>query len=162
MDGIYFKISGSFKGKFEEVAEQMPNIEKRALYHAAYFLRDKIRESLVSAVPKATQRNPKYNDTLVDAVGFTRVDGASLVVNAMGTRKPGSGTYRTRFFEEGTRDRYHKKRNGIKLKKKKYIGKITGTKFFASAVQANRNAAVKMMEDVITEYVDTAFNKNTN
>lgn len=30
MDGIYFKISGSFKGNFEEVAKEMPNIEKRA------------------------------------------------------------------------------------------------------------------------------------
>ncbi len=162
MDGIYFKISGSFKGNFDEIAKEMPNIEKRALYHAAYFLRDKIRQSLVSAVPKATQKNPKYNDTLVDAVGFSRVDGASLVVNAMGTRKTGSGTYRTRFFEEGTVKRYQKKRNGIKLKRKKYIGYIKPTKFFKSAVQANKDAAVKMMEDVITEYVDTAFNKNTN
>jgi len=162
MDGIYFKISGSFNGNFDEIAKEMPNIEKRALYRGAYFLREKIRQSLVSAVPKATQRNPKYNDTLVDAVGFSRVDGASLVVNAMGTRKTGSGTYRTRFFEEGTRDRYQKNINGIKLKKKKYIGKIKPTKFFASAVNANRDATVKMMEDVIAEYVDTTFNKNTN
>ena len=162
MDGIYFKISGSFKGNFDEISRQMPDIEKKALYRGAYFLRDKIRQSLVSAVPKATHRNPKYNDTLVDAVGFSKVDGASLVVNAMGTRKPGSGTYRTRFFEEGTRDRYQKKINGIRLKKKKYIGKIKPTKFFASAVNANREAVVKMMQDVITEYVDTAFNKNTN
>ena len=100
MDGIYFKISGTFKGKFDEVAKDMPRIEKRAIYRAAYFLRDKIRESLVTAVPKATQRNPKYIDTLVDAVGFSKVDGASTIVNAMGTRKKGSGTYRTRFFEE--------------------------------------------------------------
>ena len=38
MDGITLKISGTFKGAFEEIANQMPNIEKRALYHAAYFL----------------------------------------------------------------------------------------------------------------------------
>lgn len=159
MDGIYFKISGTFKGKFDEVAKSMPNIEKRAIYRAAYFLRDKIRESLVTAVPKATQRNPKYIDTLVDAVGFSKVDGASTIVNAMGTRKKGSGTYRTRFFEDGTRERFHKKRNGIRLKKKKSIGKITGTNFFKSAVQANKSAAVQLMEDTIGEYVEKAFNK---
>jgi hypothetical protein len=159
MDGIYFKISGTFKGKFDEVAKSMPNIEKRAIYRAAYFLRDKIRESLVTAVPKSTQRNPKYIDTLVDAVGFSKVDGASTIVNAMGTRKKGSGTYRTRFFEDGTVKRYHKKRNGIKLKKKKYIGYIKPTNFFKSAVQANQNAAVQLMEDVIGEYVEKAFNK---
>lgn len=159
MDGITLSVRGSFKGNFDEIAKEMPNIEKRALYKAAYFLRDKIRQSLISAVPKATQKNPKYNDTLVDAVGFSRVDGASTTINAMGNRKTGSGTFRTRFFEEGTVKRYHKKRNGIRLKKKKFIGRIKPTKFFTSAVQANRNAAVKMMEDVITEYVDTAFNK---
>ena len=159
MDGITLKVTGSFKGKFEEIAEQMPRIEKRALYKAAYFLREKIRDSLVSSVPKSTTHNPKYIDTLVDAVGFSKVDGASTVINAMGNRKKGSGTYRARFFEEGTVKRYQKKRNGIKLKKKKYIGKITGTKFFASAVQANENAAVDIMRDIITEYVQESFNK---
>lgn len=161
MDGITLSIRGSFKGNFDEIAKEMPNIEKRALYKAAYFLREKIQQSLISAVPKATQRNPKYNDTLVDAVGFSRVDGASTVINAMGTRKTGSGTYRTRFFEEGTVKRYHKKRNGVRLKRKKYIGFIKPTHFFSSAVNANKDAAVKLMEDVLTEYVDTAFKKNT-
>lgn len=159
MDGITLSIRGSFKGNFDEIAKEMPNIEKRALYRAAYFLRDKIRESLISAVPKATQKNPKYIDTLVDAVGFSRVDGASTVINAMGTRKTGSGTYRTRFFEEGTVKRYHKKRNGIKLKKKKYIGFIKPTRFFASAVNANKQAAIDIMRDTITEYVQESFSK---
>ena len=162
MDGITFKISGTFKGAFEEMANKMPNIEKRALYHAAYFLRDEIRRSFKSKLPKADRPNPKYSDTLIDAVGFTKVDGASLNVNAMGTRKKGSGTYRTRFFEAGTVDRYQKKINGIRLKRKKYIGRIKPTNFFQSAVSANENAAIKLMEDVIGEYVDTAFNKNTN
>lgn len=159
MDGITLSIRGSFKGNFDEIAKEMPNIEKRALYRAAYFLRDKIRESLISAVPKATQKNPKYIDTLVDAVGFSRVDGASTTINAMGTRKTGSGTYRTRFFEEGTVKRYHKKRNGIKLKKKKYIGFIKPTRFFASAVNANKQAAIDIMRDTITEYVQESFSK---
>lgn len=159
MDGITLSIRGSFKGNFDEIAKEMPNIEKRALYKAAYFLRDKIQQSLISAVPKATQKNPKYIDTLVDAVGFSRVDGASTVINAMGTRKTGSGTYRTRFFEDGTRERFHKKRNGIRLKKKKSVGKITATKFFASAVNANKQAAIDIMRDTITEYVQESFSK---
>jgi len=157
MDGITLKIKGTFKGNFDEVANEMPNIEKRALYHAAYFLREKIRESLVSSLPKATQRNPKYTDTLVDAVGFSKVDGASININAMGNRKTGSGTYRTRFFEAGTKDRYQKRRNGVRLKKKKFIGKIKPTGFFANAVQANINTAVSMMQDVISQYMNKIF-----
>lgn len=157
MDGITFRITGNLRGPLEKMREELPRAEKRALYRAAYFLRDKIRQSLTTAIPKATQKNPKYNDTLVDAVGFTKVDGASLNVNAMGTRKTGSGTYRARFFEEGTRDRYQKTHNGIKLKRKKYIGKIGPTHFFKSAVQANQSAAIKLMEDVISEYVQAAY-----
>ena len=113
MEGITFRITGNLRGPLDEMREQLPRAEKRALYRAAYFLRDKIRQSLTSSLPKATNRNPKYSDTLIDAVGFTKVDGASLNINAMGNRKKTSGTYRTRFFENDTRDRYQKsyKRN---------------------------------------------------
>ena len=159
MDGISLKIKGTFKGPFDELAKEMPHIERRALYHAAYFLRDKIRQSLVSSLPKATVRNPKYSDTLVDAIGFTKVDGASLNINAMGNRKPTSGTYRTRFFEEQTKDRYQKSWNGVKLKKKRYLGHVGPTKFFNNAVEANRGTAQQMMEDVITQYVQKIFDE---
>lgn len=159
MDAITLKVTGTLRGPLEQMKKDLPKAEAHALYKAAYFLRDKIRQSLTTAIPKATQKNPKYNDTLVDAVGFTKVDGASLTVNAMGNRKTGSGTYRTRFFEEGTRERYQKTYKGIRLKKKKYIGKIGATKFFSSAVQANQNAAIQLMQQVIEKYVDTAFSK---
>lgn len=158
MDGISLKVTGTLLGPLEELKQELPKAERRALYRAAYFLRDKIRQSLTSSLPKATNRNPKYSDTLVDAVGFTKVDGASLNINAMGNRKKTSGTYRTRFFEEGTRDRYQKKHNGIKLKKKKYIGHIGATHFFHNAIEANKSAAIKLMEDVIDEYVQAAYN----
>lgn len=160
MDNITLKVTGSLRGPFEEIAAKMPRIEKRALYRAAYFLREKIQNQLISSLPASTKRNPKYSDTLVDAVQFTRVDGASLVVNAMGNRKPKSGTFRTRFFEEGTVERFHKKRNGIRLKKKKSVGHITGVHFFSSAVNANKEAAIQIMRDTIAEYVDETF-KNT-
>lgn len=161
MDGITLKIEGTLTAPLEELREELPRAERRALYRAAYYLRSKIRESLSSAIPKATQSNPKYNDTLVDAVGFSKVDGASLNINAMGNRKKGSGTFRTRFFEAGTKDRYQKSRNGVKLQKKKYIGKIKPTWFFHKAVNANEAQAVKLMEDVISEYVNIAM-KNTD
>ena len=161
MDGINLKITGTLTDTIDNLRDALPRAEKRALYRAAYFLRDKIRQSLVSAIPKATVRNPNYNDTLADAVRFTRVDGASLKVHALGTRASGSGTFRTRFFEAGTVERFHKQRNGIKLNKKKSVGHITATHFFQSAVDANRSAVTQIMEDVISEYVNIAI-KNTN
>ena len=159
MDGISLRIEGNLLGPLEEMKEQLPKAEKLALYRAGYFLRDKIRQSLASSLPKATQPNPKYIDTLVDAVGFTRPDGASININAMGNRKSKSGTYRTRFFENDTRDRYQKTYRGVKLKKKRFLGHITGTHFFQNAVQQNQAQAVKLMEEVITQYVQKIYEK---
>ncbi len=159
MDSISLKVTGTLLGPLEELKQELPKAERRALYRAAYFLRDKIRQSLVSSLPKATQHNPKYSDTLVDAIGFTKVDGASLNINAMGNRKKTSGTYRTRFFEENTRDRYQKTYKGVRLKKKRFLGHITGTRFFNNAVEANQSAAVELMQDVINEYVTQIYNK---
>ena len=157
MDGISFKIEGSLIGKFEETAKEMPRIEKKALYRAAYYLRDQIRNNLIAKVPKANTRNPKYTDTLIDAVGFTRPDGGSLVVNALGTRAPGSGTFRTRFFEAGTKERYQLRRNGIKLKKKKSVGALPAKPFFQGAVRANEGQAVNLMRETITKYITEIF-----
>jgi len=160
MEGITLKITGNLRGPLDEMREQLPRAEKRALYRAAYFLRDKIRQSLTSSLPKATNRNPKYSDTLIDAVGFTKVDGASLNINAMGNRKKTSGTYRTRFFENDTRDRYQKSYKGQKLKKKRFLGHITGTHFFKNAVEANQPAAIELMRGVISEFVQEIYNQS--
>lgn len=160
MDGISYKVTGSFLGSFEKLSQQMPDIERGALYHAAYGLRDKIRESLISSVPKATTHNPKYDDTLADAIAFTRVDGASTTVHALGNRKKGSGTFRTRFFEGGTKDRYQKSYAGVKLKKKRNLGHIGPTHFFSKAVEANRNYVVQLMDEVISKYVKQIIEEN--
>ena len=157
MDGISLKISGNLKGPLDEMREQLPRAEKRALYRSAYALRDKLRQSLTTSLPKATQRNPKYCDTLVDAIGFTKVEGASININAMGNRKPKSGTFRTRFFENDTRDRYQKSYRGQKLKKKRFLGHITGTHFFNNTVEANKEYVVNIMREVINEYIQECY-----
>lgn len=157
MDDITFKISGSLTVPLKRAMIELPSAERRALYHAAYFLRDKVRQSIVTNVPKATVRNPKYNDTLVDAVMFTRPDGASITLHALGNRKKGSGTFRTRFFEIGTKDRYQKTRNGVKLKRKKYVGKLKPTYFFRSAVNANREGVTNAMREILDRYITKCF-----
>lgn len=156
-DEITLKMSGTLLGPLEKMREELPRAEKRALYHAAYFLRDKIRQSLISSIPKADSHNPKYSDTLIDAIGFTKVDGASLNINAMGNRRKNSGTFRTRFFENDTKDRYQKTYKGIKLKKKRFLGHITGTHFFANSVSQNESQAVSLMRDVLTEFIRECY-----
>jgi hypothetical protein len=162
MDSIKLNIKGNLRQPLEQALVDLPIAEKRALYRAAYFLRDKIRQQLVSSVPNATQPNPKYSDTLIDAVGFSKVDGASLTITALGNRKKTSGTYRTRFFEGGTKDRYQKSYNGIKLKKKRFLGSIKPTKFFSNAVEANQSTAVQLMQEVLDQYIEEIFNSIDN
>ncbi len=159
MDNFTLKIEGDIIGKFEEAVKRLPGAEKRALYTAAKFLRDKGRESLISKLPKAAQKNPKYNDTMADAVRFTKVDGATLKVHALGTRETGSGTYRARFFEEQTRDRYQKRYAGVRLKRKRYLGHVGGLYYFKSAMDSNINEATRMMQDVMSEYLENIVNK---
>jgi len=156
-DGITVKITGNLKGPLDQMREDLPRAEKRALYRAAYTLRDKLRQALESEMPKATHRNPKFSDTLVDAIGFSRVDGASVNVNAIGIRKKGSGTYRTRFFENDTKDRYQKTYKGQKLKKKRFLGHITGNHFFRNTVQSNEQLITSTIREVIAKYVQESF-----
>jgi hypothetical protein len=159
MEGVTLNIEGDLIGKFEEAIERMPGAEKRALYTAAVFLRDKAKESLISKLPKATQHNPKYKDTIADAVRFTKVDGASLKIHALGSGETGSGTYRARFFEEQTKDRYQKTYNGVKLKKKRYLGHVGPLHFFKPTMETNMPEAINMMQDIMEEYLENIIVK---
>jgi hypothetical protein len=159
MDAITLKIEGDIIGKFDEALRELPEAEKHALYSAAAFLRDKGRESLISKLPKATQQNPKYKDTIADAVRFTKVDGATLKVHALGTQESGSGTYRARFFEEQTKDRYQKTWNGVKLKKKRFLGHVGPLHFFKPTMESNMGEAQNRMLRVMEKFLENIITK---
>ena len=101
--------------------------------------RKKVINNLKTSITKATKRNPLYTDRLVDAVRIRAKndrDSQSGVIigkiHVMGSNKKGSGTFRTRFFEGGTKERYQKTYKGRPLRKKRYIGKLNAKYFFRS------------------------------
>ena len=131
-------------------------IQRVAVLAGARSLLESIRQSVITNVSKSTIPNPKYKDTLVDAVLMSkeRTDG-SRIVHAYGTREPKSGTYRLRFFNKDTKERYQKTFNGKKLKKKRFLSHITGTDFFNRGYQSGRSAAENAMKNAILKLIET-------
>lgn len=138
------------------------NLEYRAVLSGARSLQESIRQSLISNVPKATAKNPKYNDTLAEAVLITKANltNAGRVVHALGTREKRSGTYRARFFERTTQPRYVKYRHGVKLKKKRYTGKLNGTFFFSKGVAQGKTQAQDQMAQFIQKIINDEIKKH--
>ena len=153
MNEMGVQIQGDFKGTLWQMERQMPGIQKQALYAAAKVLKDAATQQMKSDFPASTHKNNKYNDTIADAVRMSKVDEAEGTVHVLGTRNKGSRTYMARFFEKGTKDRYQKTFKGVKLKKKKWIGKIKPLRFFNKAVNANLTKAFQRMEEVFSQRI---------
>lgn len=129
-----------WENKLTEIApKEIDKAIRKGMRKGLQTHRKQVIQNLKTSLPKAVKRNPMYNDRLVDAVKIRAKndrDAESGVIigkiHVMGTQKKGSGTYRTRFFEGGTKDRYQKTYKGRPLKKKRYIGKIGPLGFFQS------------------------------
>ena len=84
-------------------------IEKRAMRKGMNMVKSEGRKRFKRTLPKATSRNPKYSDRMIDAIlGKVKVQDNQTTyfeVHNAGTRKKSSGTYRARFFEKGTKIR---------------------------------------------------------
>ena len=89
------------------------NIEKRAMRKGVNKLKNAARRRFRSSLPAVRKQNPKYSDKMTDAImGKTFVSGKNVKgeVHNAGTRKNTSGTYRSRFYEQGST---RKKRGSI-------------------------------------------------
>lgn len=101
--------------------------------------------------------NPLYSDTLIDGIRTSRVFADTIKVHIMGTRSKKSGTFRLRFFENGTKDRYQTTYKGHPLKKKRKIGHIGAYNFFETA----KSSSISDAEQKFTEMFDKYIEKNS-
>lgn len=149
--------------KFRDLtAREMTKAVKRAINKAASTLKaNTLSELHATGINIGT--NQKYSDTLDEGVRMRKAGGnydeeIYSVVHIMGSRASGSGTFRLRFFEGGTKDRYQTKINGVELKKPRYIGNIKPYRFFQSA-----NSTIESQLDAIyMEEIDKAVQKINN
>jgi hypothetical protein len=89
-------------------AKDWYGIERRSMRKGMNIVKNEGRKRFKRSLPKATHKNPKYSDRLVDAItGKVYVGGTTTYfeVHNAGSRKSTSGTFRARFFEKGTKPR---------------------------------------------------------
>ena len=151
-------ITGDLNHGINWLQENGKRYFQSALYRAANIIKTQAISNLSSALPASGYHNPKYSDTLLDAVRFTHTEGDEITVHTLGTRDSTSGTYRARFFESGSKadQRYQKSYKGIPLKKKRYLGKLPSLKYFSSAVSSEGSRAIQAMEQVVDNMVTNA------
>ena len=129
------------------------NVKKRALNKAGGTIKKTVKEKFKTELPAATKRNPNYIDRLIDAVRSSKVKEKGLgelelKIHVLGNHKKGSGTFRARFFEKGTKIRELKP--GIKdslgrtYKKSRSIGRIKPLYFFRDSMSSINSASMNM------------------
>jgi hypothetical protein len=114
----------------------------------------------MSMVPKVRQQNPKYSDTMYDAIRMKVFQDSDFrwyfKVHILGSRKKTSGTFRLRFFEAGTVPRKTKNsytdRLGRTYPAGQNRGRLRGTNFFNSAISnAESEVVVAIQENLVEE-----------
>lgn len=139
---------------------QMSKAIKRALNKAAAQLQSQTKSNLSSLIKSDTGHNGKFSDRLSDGVRRSSAKGSydqdlEAVVHIMGTQASTSGTYRLRFLEAGTKERYAKTYKGQPLRKPRYLGQIRPRWFFRSANQQIE----PQLERIYMEEIDKAIQK---
>ena len=143
----------------DELSGVIGKARASALRKGANIIKAQTQTSLSATGIAYDKQNPKYTDRLVDGIRVTSIkDDDTIGVHIMGSRSSGSGTFRLRFFEKGTKDRYAKTYKGAPLKKKKRLGKIKSYRFFSSAITTSKSAATQAMTEQLTKYIDKAWN----
>lgn len=174
--GFECNLENTFNSFMNLTSKEMQKTVKKVLKKGAVQLRDQTRENFKSGIK--THDNPHwydgkritYSDEIEDAARVGKFsndyeDEQSITVHIMGSRDSGSGTYRARFLELGTRERYarkgrNRKHELISLKKPRYLGKIQGRWYFKNA----QNQIIPQLPSLFMNEIEKTVNKlnNTN
>lgn len=161
--GLETDIAKVWEEFSQMTAREMTRAIKKALNKAAVQLQSSTKEHLASSIKSDTGHNGKFNDKLTDGVRRGKAGGnydeeLSVVVHIMGTNASGSGAYRLRMLEKGTKPRYVMTRNGEKLEKPRYTGSLKPMWFFKSANQEIE----PQLEQIYIEEISKAIEKLNN
>lgn len=154
-----FEIKSNTEEVFEQLKDftlkEVKNVQKSALRKIANILKTETKKNLRRALPKSKNRNPKYNDKLIDGVkSSVNKAGTVAKTHVMGSRKKGSGTFRLRFFEAGTVTR--KTRKGYNR------GKLKALYFFKTAIPQAKQKQINAIDEAITKKIEQINKKKFN
>lgn len=172
--GFECNIENTFDSFMNLTATEMNKAVRRALRSGAKELQKQTKSNMTASMK--TRNNTHwydgkivvYDDKIEDAVRISKIDGTfgndlSIKVHVMGTRKSGSGTYRARFLEKGTRERFakhmrNKNHNLVALQKPKSLGRINGKWFFKNA----QSTVMPNLPSIYMAEIDKTINKLNN
>lgn len=139
-------------------------VKRRTLSKAGNAIKRDARKTFKSKLPKASHKGDNFSDRLIDAIRTSKIKNEGtgelhMKVHTMGSRKSGSGTFRTRFFEGGARqngDRFQKPyvdSLGRKYTHGRNIGRIKPLYFFNEAVSRGKVQEMNMVKELEAEIV---------
>lgn len=153
---------------FEEMIKNLGPIQTKALNTAAFIIKDKIKETFVTKMPAAgrpfkvpaTSKNGykiDKPDMLVEAVRQASASDIHTKVY-VGKGDSGSPLFIARMYNKGSRDRYQKTYRGQKLKKPRYLGRITGVDYWDPGIIAGQQEATDAVERILEKYTEEYIN----
>ena len=146
---------------------------KGAISKAAKVLQEQTKTNLNSVIKTRGNnhwRNGElieYSDIIDDGVRRTKVyensdEDYEAKVHILGTRASESGTYRLRFLETGTKERYakHYRHKGdlMTLKKPRNLGMIRGRRFFEAA----KREVLPQIQQIYLEEINKSIQRINN
>lgn len=150
----------------KEVKKALIKGRRKGMAKAASKIKSKTKSLIKSSFPAANKTSSNGSDKLIDGVRtikykYSEVIGeATTGVHILGTRKKNSQTYKLRFFEGGTGQRYigkHKRtsKNGLSYNVSGHkVGKISGKVFFAQAISSESGKAPTYIEESIKKALE--------
>lgn len=145
--------------------EEMNKITRGAVTVGANIIGNQARKNLQAKVKGAMGQMPEGGNLYQGIRIFTWKQAPAATVQIYGNTTTNDGTWRLRFFEGGTKDRYQKIRskpeNGRKRGKvvaKKYLGKIQPTWFFKDAIEQVQS----QVDSSVVEYINKKMSQVVN
>ena len=153
-ESISVDVSGAKEMMEALSTRKIMGMQKKVLRKAGNVVKKDAKSKFRSALPNANKKNPKYTDTLLDAIKVSVWEdnnGAYSKVHTMGSKKSTSGTFRARFFEGGTVLR--------KTAKGQNRGSIAPLYFFTSATNATKNKVESTIDTELSKVIQAIANK---
>lgn len=124
--------------------------ERKMVQAASRRLYKETESNIKTKFPNAANTNPNYSDRVIDGLRMYVMKNdeaaAQSVVHIMGTRAKQSQTYKLRFYENGTNDRYTT--SGA------YRGRIKPLSFFGDAVSTVEPQVTQIMQGELNKFID--------
>lgn len=155
---------------FDDMIKNLGPTQIKALNTAAYIIKKSVKESFISKMPAANRpfKVPATStrgyritksDKLADAVRQSSATDISTKV-FMGGNEKGSPLFIARMYDKNSKDRYAVTKKGVRLKKKKYLGHLTGVNYFDPGIDMGQAAAIDAVENIMQNYTEKYIEQN--